>query len=181
MKQRRADINELAGKLDLIGERDIPENEAIEACLSALMGALGAERGFLFLRNIKSNDWRVFSHNGPAGDSLYGHDGVRKAFVDLVYKVNKPLISVNSSMNESHNAKQIMKASEHRSVLCVPLLAEEECHGVIYADIHFCVDFFTEKDRDYMVLAAGMLMDTLGRLFISPEKGIEALAAAGAT
>jgi HD-GYP domain-containing protein (c-di-GMP phosphodiesterase class II) len=129
---------------------EVEPEEVFEAIVGAVMEVCRAERVAVLLRdpNTGALDPVAMRPSGGEGD---GSDiSISRTIVDDVVKKGVSTLASDASTDERFKSGQSIVAGGIRSVICVPLQAQDRVLGVLYADTRSVTNAFNEGDLELM-------------------------------
>ncbi len=129
-------------------------NEVLDTAIEQVTTFVGAERGFILLRdNTNGKVWGQAVRNidkQALVDTLSAADTANRAeisrtIVEQVLETRQAVLSHNAMEDPRFASRQSVQLSNLRSVLCVPLIAQSRLLGVIYLDSRIKTGVFTER------------------------------------
>ncbi len=121
--------------------------------LDALIGMLGAERGFLFLRGHESPDFQFAGGRDARGNALETLLGYSRSIIETVWRdgVGQVLSANEQGVVAAH---QSVVAHGLRSVIAAPLLLGDRRIGVVCLDSRLAAGVFTDDDLEILQAVA---------------------------
>ena len=123
-----------------------------ETVLNQVFRLLNASNGVILLKKPEENAlYPAYEQSAEPGSGVsYSHTIVERAF-----RQAEAVITNNAFDDSRFRAGVSIIAHNIRSAICVPLLHQSECLGVIYVDSHGRQNAFTESDLQLLVALAG--------------------------
>ncbi len=123
----------------------------LDSLLSIIVDSLielsGADRGFLILRDKKTEDWTFATARNFEGEQVPEPElAISRSIANRVLETGKSVLSVNAREDEEWENVQSISNLGLRSVLAVPLNAHGEMIGVAYVDHRMAKGVFDEDD-----------------------------------
>jgi adenylate cyclase len=164
-----------AGSFKLLDEA-INSNEKpgwiMKECLVIIVNALKCEKAFIMLY-----DSNLSALNVVAGHNInprqFDDAEVSQTIIDKVFSEGKPVIAYNALTDERFSTKLSVVLSGLRSILCVPLKAEDSLKGLIYADNSKKSNAFKKVHLLFLEECANRLAPAVARLFPESRTGDE--------
>jgi len=118
----------LALSADLATQVDV--SLLLERMLDSLMQVFRAERGFVLLADARTGELSpALSRGGDAGAG-----GVSSTVARRVAELRTPLLITDAELADLKAATRSLAQSEVRSIICTPLVKDEQLLGVLYLD-----------------------------------------------
>jgi two-component system sensor histidine kinase HydH len=123
----------------------------LDRLLASILGRaivlVGAERGFLVLCNPDQKTYQVaVARHFAQGEIDNAQIEISQGIIRRVLDTREPVITTNAQVDPRFQASHSIVAYQIRSVLAVPLAANEELIGAIYVDTRLAVRLFGESD-----------------------------------
>lgn len=115
--------------------------------METVLQLLGAERGYIMLRNPHDDQLEVRIVRG-----ISEHDDGQEALsfsqtiVEEVVQTGAPIMTTNAQSDERFASQQSVIGYNLRSILCVPLVIKGRIEGVIYVDNRVLASLFDKKE-----------------------------------
>ncbi len=119
--------------------------DVLEHMLDTVIETIGAERAFIMLR--EAEDAMLYTVAARAWDRENLDEADRlfsRSIVDHVLRTRKPVIILNAQNDPRFEHISSVHSKSLRSLLCVPLLRQEQVIGVLYADNRVVKGVFQE-------------------------------------
>src|SRR5262249_21535790 len=107
---------EAARRLNTSGVLD----EILVTLLDVTLKLTGAERGFVFLKNV-SDDLRLAAGRNSKGESLLDDKTISHSILEDAIKANSEFVITDTSRSLDLSGRQSVVAFDLRTVICVPL------------------------------------------------------------
>ncbi len=122
--------------------------------MRAALKLVGAEYGYLFLRNAEGDlDFRVSLDN--KGQIIADPETqVSQTILDQVISTKKPLVILNALDNEAYKHAHSVVGLQLRSVMCVPLITYRQPIGAIYVENRAQAEIFKDQDVKPLIFFA---------------------------
>ncbi|MCA9663401.1 MAG: GAF domain-containing protein, partial [Myxococcales bacterium] len=129
-----------------------PQHQAA-MILDALIAMLGAERGFLFLRESDDADFDFAGGRDAQGHALETLEGYSRSLVEAVWRggVGQVLSANERGVVDTHRS---VVAHGLRSVIAAPLLLGDRRLGVVCLDSRLAAGVFTDDDLEILQAVA---------------------------
>ncbi|MCE9635023.1 MAG: FHA domain-containing protein [Planctomycetes bacterium] len=147
VNQRLSTISKVGQQLATILDRD----ELLRAVLDTLFELyLQADRGAVVLRDA-SDMFRVAATRSRAGmAATTSVMNISSGLIGLVRKERKSVLSADTGSDSRFQDRQSIVGTAGRSVMCAPLLREQEFFGVVYLDTQSLAQPFTSVDLNLL-------------------------------
>jgi Nif-specific regulatory protein/two-component system response regulator HydG len=147
----------------LLTERDY--GELLSTLLEETVAALGADRGFVLIR--EEGTLQVSAASNFPADSLHRVEAaVSTSIADAVLEEGKALLIGDALASPRFGNKESVRGLGLRSVLCAPLVTSNEAFALIYLENRSIRDRFGERQRELLdaicALAAPRLRTAVG-------------------
>lgn len=121
-----------------------PDREAaMRLLLKAIIQLLGAERGFIALKNPVTGEFEFHVEQNITADAF---DTIQKAIINEVSKSKQPLITTNAQYDSRFQQGESIAGFGLRSVIALPIQEGDEVTGVAYVDNRAMVGLFKQED-----------------------------------
>ncbi len=126
--------------------------DILEVLMDHLIELLGAERGFIMLRDPNTNALRFTTARNFSKQNLYDEEyQVSRSIVYKVVQTKRPLLTSNAQQDARFQQATSIQAFGIRAVLCAPILdRSSECIGVMYVDNRIRLGAFQEEDLEFL-------------------------------
>lgn len=147
LKGRRSQLTALMGIGSVINS-SLGKKRVLEEVMDSLIALMGAERGFLMLRQ-SNGELRPEIARGIEHINL-----IEQAFafsstiVRRVAESGEPVLTTNAQEDPSFRDQLSVAAFQLRSIICAPLKVREHLIGVIYVDNRARTDIFQKSDLE---------------------------------
>jgi transcriptional regulator with GAF, ATPase, and Fis domain len=123
--------------------------EVLSALLDTLIEGLGADRGFVVVR--EAGEFRATAARNFRSEALsQAEDAVSRSIARSVMESGRAILIGDASMTEPYSKQGSVKHLSLRSVLCAPLVASDEAFALIYLENRQVTNCFTEEQRDLL-------------------------------
>jgi transcriptional regulator with GAF, ATPase, and Fis domain len=134
--------------------------ELLSGLLDTLIEGLGADRGFVVVR--EAGEFRATAARNFRSEALSrAEEAVSRSIARSVMETGRAVLIGDASMNQPYNRQPSIQQLSLRSVLCAPLVASDEAFALIYLENRQVANCFTEEQRNLLdeicVLAAPRL------------------------
>lgn len=134
--------------------------ELLSGLLDALIEALGADRGFVVVR--EGGGFRATAARNYRSEALSrAEEEFSRTIARSVMESGRAVLIGDAAITEPYSKLQSIQHLSVRSVLCAPLVVSDEAFALIYLENRQVTDCFTEEQRDLLdevcVLAAPRL------------------------
>jgi Nif-specific regulatory protein/two-component system response regulator HydG len=123
--------------------------ELLSGLLDALIEGLGADRGFVVVR--EGGEFRATAARNFRSEALSRtEEAVSRSIARSVMESGRALLIGDASMTEPYSKQPSIQQLSLRSVLCAPLVASDEAFALIYLENREVTNCFTEEQRDLL-------------------------------
>ena len=123
--------------------------ELLSGLLDALIEGLGADRGFVVVR--EAGEFRATAARNFRSEALSrAEEAVSGSIARTVMESGKAVLIGDASMTEPYRRQPSIQQLSLRSVLCAPLVASDEAFALIYLENRQVTNCFTEAQRDLL-------------------------------
>src|SRR5271170_2066092 len=123
--------------------------ELLSGLLDALIDGLGADRGFVVVREAGS--FRATAARNFRSEALSrAEEAVSGTIARAVMETGKTVLIGDASITEPYSKQPSIQQLSLRSVLCAPLVASDEAFALIYLENRKITNCFTEDQRDLL-------------------------------
>src|SRR6202451_3015724 len=123
--------------------------ELLSGLLDTLIDGLGADRGFVVVR--EAGEFRATAARNFRSEALSrAEEAVSRSIARSVMESGRTLLIGDASMTEPYRKRPSIQQLSLRSVLCAPLVASDEAFALIYLENREVTNCFTEKQRDLL-------------------------------
>jgi transcriptional regulator with GAF, ATPase, and Fis domain len=123
--------------------------ELLSGLLDTLIEGLGADRGFVLVR--EGDEFRATAARNFQSEALSEAEGAfSRSIARSVMDSGRAVRIGDASMTEPYNKNQSIHQLSVRSVLCAPLVASDEAFALIYLENRQAANCFTEQQRDLL-------------------------------
>jgi transcriptional regulator with GAF, ATPase, and Fis domain len=134
--------------------------ELLSGLLDTLIEGLGADRGFVVVR--ENGEFRATAARNFRSEALsQAEEAVSRSIARSVMENGKAILIGDASVTEPYSRQPSIQQLSLRSVLCAPLVVSDEAFALIYLENRQVTNCFTEGQRDLLdevcVLAAPRL------------------------
>ncbi len=144
LKQRQ--LEALMGVGSVINS-SLGRKRVLEEVMDALIKLMGAERGFLYLRD--PIDGKLNPETSRGVDHVNLAEEAYKVSGTIVHKVadtGAPILTTNAQQDPRFGGQESIIAFNLRSILCAPLKLKDRLIGVLYVDNRVHTGVFQESD-----------------------------------
>jgi PAS domain S-box-containing protein len=173
-EQRHSHLEALAGIGQVINST-LEVDEVLQIVMDTIIRLMGAERGFLMLRDERGEMVSRIARNWEQESINQSEFAISRTVVQRVIKEGEPVITTNAREDPRFGGQESIIAFNLRSILCVPLMVKSELIGVIYTDNRIRTGIFSESDRDLLQAFANQAAVAIenARLFSSLKRTLE--------
>jgi len=123
--------------------------ELLSGLLDTLIEGLGADRGFVVVR--EGEQFRATAARNFRSEALSrAEEAVSRSIAQAVMESGHAVLIGDASMNEPYARQPSIQQLSLRSVLCAPLVASDEAFALIYLENRQVANCFTEVQRDLL-------------------------------
>jgi transcriptional regulator with GAF, ATPase, and Fis domain len=123
--------------------------ELLSGLLDTLIEGLGADRGFVVVR--EAGEFRATAARNFGSQALaQAEEAFSRSIARTVMESGKAVLIGDASITEPYSKHLSIRQLSVRSVLCAPLLASDEAFALIYLENRQVSNCFTEKQRDLL-------------------------------
>ena len=130
-------------------------NEVLSRAMDTVVGLTDAERGYILLRNEDSGEMEFMIGRKIGIEAINADEFViSRSVVDRVIKSGVPVVTDNAAEDPRFNTQESIMSYQFRGILCVPLMAQEEVIGVVYADSNDMHNRFGDQELELLTAFA---------------------------
>jgi transcriptional regulator with GAF, ATPase, and Fis domain len=123
--------------------------ELLSGLLDTLIEGLGADRGFVVVR--EAGEFRATTARNFRSEALSRtEEAVSGTIARSVMESGRAVLIGDASMAEPYSRQPSIQQLSLRSVLCAPLVASDEAFALIYLENREVTNCFTEEQRDLL-------------------------------
>ena len=147
-------------------------DEVLQIVMDTIVRLMGAERGFLMLRDERGEMVSRIARNWEQESINPNEFAISRTVVQRVIDGGEAILTTNAREDPRFGAQESIIAFNLRSILCVPLMVKSELIGVIYTDNRIRTGIFSESDRDLLLAFANQAAVSIenARLFSSLKR-----------
>jgi serine phosphatase RsbU (regulator of sigma subunit) len=137
--------------------------ELLERIMVTAVGISGAQRGYLFMFDEKSQELEVRASQNISGMSEIPQ--ILRYLVDKVFGTGKELLIVDNNVEDDYVKYEDIANCGLLSVICLPVIHQGRKWGVCYLDNPIGSAFFTEDDVEMLkvlMTQAGIAIENAG-------------------
>ncbi len=170
-EQRFSHLQALAGIGEVINST-LEVDEVLQIVMDTIVGMMGAERGFLMLRDERGEMVTRIARNWEQESINPNEFAISRTVVQRVLDGEEGVLTTNAREDPRFGGQESIIAFNLRSILCVPLRVKSELIGVIYTDNRIRTGIFSESDRDLLLAFANQAAVAIenARLFSSLKR-----------
>ena len=144
-------------------------DEVLRIAMDTVVRLMGAERGFLMLRDDDGKMVIRTARNWEQESVNSSETTTSKTIIQRVIDEGESILTTNAQDDPRFGAQESIIAHNMRSILCVPLKVKNQLTGVIYADNRIRAGIFTEASRNLLTAFANQAAIAIenARLFAS--------------
>jgi len=123
--------------------------ELLSGLLDTLIEGLGADRGFVVVR--EAEEFRATAARNFRSEALSrAEEAVSRSIARSVMESGRAVLIGDASITEPYSSQPSIQQLSLRSVLCAPLVASHEAFALIYLENRQVTNCFTEAQRDLL-------------------------------
>ncbi|MFZ0861584.1 MAG: sigma-54-dependent Fis family transcriptional regulator [Candidatus Sulfotelmatobacter sp.] len=123
--------------------------ELLSGLLDTLIEGLGADRGFVVVR--EAGEFRATAARNFRSEALSrAEEAVSRSIAQSVMESGRTVLIGDASMTEPYSRQPSIQQLSLRSVLCAPLVTSDEAFALIYLENRQVADCFTEEQRNLL-------------------------------
>src|ERR1700691_3838113 len=123
--------------------------ELLSGLLDTLIEGLGADRGFVVVR--EAGEFRATAARNFRSEALsQAEEAVSRSIARSVMESGRAVLIGDASMTEPHSRQPSVQQLSLRSVLCAPLVVSDEAFALIYLENRQVTNCFTEEQRNLL-------------------------------
>jgi transcriptional regulator with GAF, ATPase, and Fis domain len=123
--------------------------ELLSGLLDTLIEGLGADRGFVVVRD--GGEFRATAARNFRSEALSrAEEAVSRSIAQSVMESGRTILIGDASMTEPYSRQPSIQQLSLRSVLCAPLVTSDEAFALIYLENRQVADCFTEEQRNLL-------------------------------
>ncbi|HUE99729.1 MAG TPA: GAF domain-containing protein, partial [Anaerolineales bacterium] len=151
--QQFSHLQALAG-IGQVVNSTLEVDEVLQIVMDTIIRLMGAERGFLMLRDERGEMISRIARNWEQESINQNEFAISRTVVQRVIDGKEAVVTTNAREDPRFDGQASIIAFNLRSILCVPLTVKSELIGVIYADNRIRTGIFSESDRDLLLAFA---------------------------
>jgi adenylate cyclase len=173
-EQRFSHLQALAG-IGQVVNSTLEVDEVLQIVMDTIVRLMGAERGFLMLRDERGEMATRIARNWEQESINKNEFAISRTIVERVINGGEAVLTTNAREDPRFGGQESIIAFNLRSILCVPLMVKSELIGVIYTDNRIRSGIFSESDRDLLIAFANQAAVSIenARLFSSLKRTLE--------
>ncbi len=173
-EQRYSHLQALAG-IGQVVNSTLEVDEVLQIVMDTIVRLMGAERGFLMLRDERGEMAIRIARNWEQESINQNEFAISRTVVQRVIDEGEAVLTTNAREDPRFGGQESIIAFNLRSILCVPLKVKSELIGVIYTDNRIRTGIFSEADRDLLLSFADQAAVAIenARLFSSLKRTLE--------
>lgn len=170
-EQRYSHLQALAG-IGQVVNSTLEVDEVLQIVMDTIVRLMGAERGFLMLRDERGEMTMRIARNWEQESINQSEFAISRTVIQRVIDEGEAVLTTNAREDPRFGGQESIIAFNLRSILCVPLKVKSELIGVIYADNRIRTGIFSEADRDLLLAFADQAAVAIenARLFSSLKR-----------
>ncbi|MEM7332000.1 MAG: ATP-binding protein [Chloroflexota bacterium] len=123
--------------------------------INEVLTLVGAERGCLVLFDADNQlDFKAFRETDASSKTSYATDQISRSILDYVVHHKEALVLGNAAMDSRFAQSKSVMDHRLRSVMCVPLMTQEQIVGAIYVENRAIQSRFKKEDIGPLTLFA---------------------------
>ena len=173
-EQRYSHLQALAG-IGQVVNSTLEVDEVLQIVMDTIIRLMGAERGFLMLRDERGEMSTRIARNWEQEAVNHNEFAISRTVIQRVIDEGEAVLTTNAREDPRFGGQESIIAFNLRSILCVPLKVKSELIGVIYTDNRIRTGIFSEADRDLLLSFADQAAVAIenARLFSSLKRTLE--------
>jgi adenylate cyclase len=173
-EQRFSHLQALAG-IGQVVNSTLEVDEVLQIVMDTIVRLMGAERGFLLLRDERGEMVTRIARNWEQESINKNEFAISRTIVERVINGGEAVLTTNAREDPRFGGQESIIAFNLRSILCVPLMVKSELIGLIYTDNRIRSGIFSESDRDLLLAFANQAAVSIenARLFSSLKRTLE--------
>ena len=173
-EQRHSHLEAL-GDIGQVINSTLEVDEVLQIVMDTIIRLMGAERGFLMLRDERGEMVSRIARNWEQESINQSEFAISRTVVQRVIDGEEGVLTTNAREDPRFGGQESIIAFNLRSILCVPLTVKSELIGVIYTDNRIRTGIFSESDRDLLLAFANQAAVAIenARLFSSLKRTLE--------
>jgi transcriptional regulator with GAF, ATPase, and Fis domain len=129
--------------------------ELLSGLLDTLIEGLGADRGFIVVR--EAGEFRATAARNFRSEALsQAEEVVSRSIARSVMESGRAVLIGDASVTEPYSSQPSVQQLSLRSVLCAPLVASDEAFALIYLENRLVTNCFTEQQRELLDEVCGL-------------------------
>ena len=170
----KKNLQELA-KIGQVINSSLDPDEVLRIVMDTIVRLIGAERGFLMLRNAQGEFTTRVARNWEQESIEPPEFEISRTIVNRVTGEGKAILTTNAQEDPRFGGQESIVAYNLRSILCVPLKVKDELTGVIYVDNRVREGLFTDEERNLLTDFANQAAVSIenARLFESVRRTLD--------
>jgi signal transduction histidine kinase len=181
---RRSDYLETLLQLSRTLNSSLDVEQVLTTAIQQVVQFVGAERGFILLVDVASKKvWgKVALGIDPthleaflAGRDKSNRPEISRSIIDETLKTRCAVVSLNAMDDPRFSAKDSVQLANVRSVLCVPLIVQDQCLGILYLDNRAQSGVFDEGHQQMLIAFANQAAVAIqnARLYDNLRRSLE--------
>ncbi|MBN1563366.1 MAG: SpoIIE family protein phosphatase [Anaerolineae bacterium] len=150
-------------------------DEVLEYVMDRVIEVTGAERGFLMLKDDKTDEMTFRVARGMDRTDLNSPEfQVSTSIIRKVQRTGQALLTDNAQSDDRFTRGESIMILGLRSILCVPIKVKDTLIGLVYVDNRLHVGLFNEGHRDLLAAfasQAGIAIENARLYQVAVEKG----------
>jgi len=126
----------------------------LDRLMTQVVEVMGAERGFVILRQPDSDEWAFQAGHALDSDPM-ARDSISRGIADRVIREGVSVVTSDALQDKRFHQQASISLHQLRSILCVPILIASKVLGVIYLDHRRAEGAFDQRGRDLLEAIAG--------------------------
>jgi adenylate cyclase len=173
-EQQFSHLQALAG-IGQVVNSTLEIDEVLQIVMDTIIRLMGAERGFLMLRDERGEMVTRIARNWEQESINKNEFAISRTVIERVIGSGEAIVTTNAREDPRFGGQESIIAFNLRSILCVPLIVKSDLIGVIYTDNRIRSGIFSESDRDLLRAFANQAAVAIenARLFSSLKRTLE--------
>jgi transcriptional regulator with GAF, ATPase, and Fis domain len=122
--------------------------EILSGLLDTLIEGLGADRGFVVVR--EAGEFRATAARNFRSEALSQAEEFSRTIARSVMESGRTVLIGDAAMTEPYNKQPSIQHLSLRSVLCAPLVTSDEAFALVYLENRQVSNCFTEEQRNLL-------------------------------
>jgi GAF domain-containing protein len=130
-------------------------NQVLEDVIDTIISLTGAERAYLLLRDKETGKLRTQTARNGDRETLAEDDTVfSRSVINTAIEQRSPVLTTNAQTDERFQAVASVMNYSLRSIICIPIVLQDQVIGLLYADNRIGEGVFTQDNVPILVAFA---------------------------